>query len=129
MMSNLGRVLTITVKITDPEAAKWIWDAHLGEPQHGVKVTAISDGDLVEESFDDEDEDEDELPPGEYFIMEEGETPKEAMLAHVEGMYSLSDAIEAAPRNVSPGSQWFVVNRRGEVIAAGKKVEHGQEEA
>lgn len=48
--TNLGRVLTIRVTITDPEAAKWIWDAHK-ESDHkcGVRVGALFDGDLFEE--------------------------------------------------------------------------------
>jgi hypothetical protein len=50
-VSNVGRVLTLRVKIHDEEAAKWIWEAHR-VPDHpcGVRVGAISNDDLFVEN-------------------------------------------------------------------------------
>ena len=48
---NLGRVLTIKLTITDPQAAAWIWESggKYPNPIHGVQVTGIADGDMFDE--------------------------------------------------------------------------------
>ncbi len=53
------RVLTLQVTIHDKELAKWIWDAHISGPIHGVTVEMIADGrfkDLVHEYMNEESE-------------------------------------------------------------------------
>lgn len=46
---QMDRVLTLVVKIKDPEKSKAIWDTHLkGELLAGCKVTAIADDDMLE---------------------------------------------------------------------------------
>lgn len=45
--NNQNRVLTLVVTITDPEAAKWIWEAHKKPGLHGVAVSIIANGDQV----------------------------------------------------------------------------------
>ena len=53
MNNNQDRVLSLVLKITDPEKAKWIWDYHLREKpfknELGVEIWGITDGDLQEE--------------------------------------------------------------------------------
>lgn len=49
---NVGRVLTVRMVIRDPEAAMWLWDAHLHGVHHGVEVEALANGDLFQECDD-----------------------------------------------------------------------------
>lgn len=64
-MSNQDRVMTLRITIKDPEAAKWLWDAHKS-PVYGITVNALANGDLFEER--------DELyQAAEFFICEDGE--------------------------------------------------------
>lgn len=112
-MSNLGRILTIRVKITDPEAAKWIWDAHMHGSRHGVEVSAIAEGDRLSGA------DFIEIPKR-YYIREEGETTEEAIEAHCyDGFDSIWLAEVEAPKNVSPQSKWDVIDRNGKVYKSG----------
>lgn len=48
---NMGRVLSVCVTITDPDASGWLWEAMLGigKPMHGVQVMAIGDGNVFDE--------------------------------------------------------------------------------
>jgi hypothetical protein len=47
-MSNIGRILTLVVKIEDAEQAKAIWDTHLkGGLLSGFRVNKIADGDSI----------------------------------------------------------------------------------
>ena len=46
MSSQKGRVLTLVVEFTDDTYPQWIMDAHMKEPQNGVKVKSISEGDV-----------------------------------------------------------------------------------
>lgn len=52
MSSNIGRVLTLVIKITDHKEAKWIWDAHMSDSKNGVKVQTICDGDVISKVVD-----------------------------------------------------------------------------
>ncbi len=46
-MSNLGRVLTLRVKVVDSEAADVIWESlRTGNPVIGCSLRALSDGDM-----------------------------------------------------------------------------------
>lgn len=47
--SQAGRTLTLVVKIVD-EYPSWITDAHIKGPQHGVRVIAIAEGDIVKKN-------------------------------------------------------------------------------
>lgn len=48
-MTEMNRILTIQVEITDADKAVWIWDNHMRqETNHGVLITAIIDGNLLE---------------------------------------------------------------------------------
>ena len=46
MNTNKGRVLTLTIRIEDPEQAEWIWKAHK-EPANGMFVMGIASGDQL----------------------------------------------------------------------------------
>lgn len=122
-MSNLGRILTIRVVITDPEKAKWIWDAHMGPDQHGVKVEAIAEGDVLTErdSLMDEVLDETSISiKKRFYIREEGEGTKEAIDAHCyDGFETAEEAAKDAPKNVSPGAKWDIIDRNGKVYVSG----------
>ena len=55
-MSNVGRVLTLEVKIENDHDAKWIWENHMGTPSNGIYVMGISDGQVtkdLEKAFQD----------------------------------------------------------------------------
>lgn len=59
-MSNLNRVLSLVVKITDPDKAKWIWDLHIRDnsplnKELGVTICGISEGDLIAKNIELED--------------------------------------------------------------------------
>lgn len=111
---NTGRVLTIRLTITDPEQAEWIWDSHK-EAKHGVRVSAISNGDL----FSERDKFADSAV---FYIREEGETTEDAIKVHFDDGYnSPEDAARDANANVSHGAKWDIVNRHGTVYASGKR--------
>ena len=51
-MSNVGRILTLVVKITDDQKSKQIWEAHLHPEEYahfGFQIDAIVDGNKIEE--------------------------------------------------------------------------------
>lgn len=49
-MSNVGRELTLRVTISDDYKSGWIWKSMAEkDPVHGVNISAISDGDLLQE--------------------------------------------------------------------------------
>lgn len=48
-MSQKGRVLTLVVEFTEDTYPQWIMDAHMKEPQHGVRVKKISEDDKLKE--------------------------------------------------------------------------------
>ncbi|MDB4330446.1 hypothetical protein N9948_01860 [bacterium] len=43
---NLGRVLTLKVKITDPSKADWIWNID-NNPDLGVHIYGLTNGDVI----------------------------------------------------------------------------------
>ena len=46
-----NRKLTIVLDVLDKEKAQWLWDNHLnGDTSSGIRVTSISNGDLVEKN-------------------------------------------------------------------------------
>lgn len=45
--TNLNRELTLVIKITDPAAAAWIWEAHKKPGINGIAISIIADGDQV----------------------------------------------------------------------------------
>ncbi len=50
-MSNVGRELTIRVKITDDAKSTWIWNQHLNpDATLGIDVRAIANGNLFAEN-------------------------------------------------------------------------------
>lgn len=54
---NGHRVLTIQIEIVDKEQAAWIWDTHMnGAVFHGVEITAIHEGGIVEELYAEEED-------------------------------------------------------------------------
>lgn len=113
MKDNTGRVLTIRLTIADAKEAEWLWKAH-PEPIHGVVISALSNGDMFEER--------DQLSnAAAFFIREQGETTEEAVEAHCGNFFnSVDDAAREAPKNVSPGVEWEVVDIRGHVLRAGR---------
>jgi len=122
-MGNLGRILTIRVKITDPEKAKWIWDAHIGPAQHGVEVGAIADGDLFAERNQLRELvlDENSIAiPKKYYVKQADETAEEAIEAHCNGGFdTLENAKNDAPHCTDPGVKWDVIDITGKVYASG----------
>ena len=46
MKSNIGRILTIVVEITDDKQSEWIWKNHMGDKCYGVNVFCIGEGDV-----------------------------------------------------------------------------------
>jgi hypothetical protein len=49
---NQDRMLTIVVKIKEPEKANWIWDGLKGERVNGVDMIAVSNGNLYHYPLD-----------------------------------------------------------------------------
>ncbi len=55
MKVNQDRILTLQVKITEPDKARWIWDNHLGlETGLGISIQVIKEGYIPEELEDDD---------------------------------------------------------------------------
>ena len=112
-MSNMNRIMTIRVIITDPEAADWLWNSHK-KSNNGVKITAIQEGDL----FADRDMLSDAAC---FYIREEGETTEEAIEACcAEPFNDPNDAASEAPSNVTKGAAWDIVDVRGNVVRSSK---------
>lgn len=108
-MSNKDKVLTIRVTIKDPAAAAWIWKAY-PEAINGVVVTGLSWGDMFSER--------DTLADAAcFYIREEGEDTEDAIDAHCGEPFSCPDsAAREAPKNVSSGAKWDIVDQRGNVV-------------
>lgn len=56
MKVNQDRILTLQVKITEPDKARWIWRNHVGfETGHGIFIQSIKEGVIPKELEDDDD--------------------------------------------------------------------------
>jgi hypothetical protein len=106
--------MTLCIEITDPEKAEWIWKSHLegGNPELGVKVWAVAEGNMFKEH------EQLEQAAG-FYLREEGEETHEAVGAHEEPFHSVSDAVNDANFNVTPGAKWDVIDVWGNVHASG----------
>lgn len=114
--SNVGRELTIRLIITDDKESEWLWNSH-SSPMHGVRVSALANGDMFKER-------DDLAQAAEFFIREEGEETDDAVEAHFgEGLSSIEEAALAAPKNVEPGKKWDIIDRKGNVYKSGGGVE------
>lgn len=113
MKDNTGRVMTLRITITDSKEAEWIWNAHKGEGAHGVKVDAISNGDVMAER--------DELAnAAQFYIREAGESTEDAIDAHCKSYFHTADeAASKANNNVARGAKWDVVDAEGNVYRSG----------
>lgn len=55
MKVNQDRILTLQVKITEPDKARWIWDNHCRfDTGHGIHIQVIKEGTIPEELEDDD---------------------------------------------------------------------------
>lgn len=56
MKVNQDRILTLQIKITEPDKARWIWDNHIGsDTGHGIFIQSIKEGVIPEELEDGDD--------------------------------------------------------------------------
>jgi hypothetical protein len=58
-----------------------------------------------------------------YYIREEGETTDEAIDAHCGFSFDSADfAAQEAPKNVSPGAKWDIIDQDGKVVRSSHSI-------
>lgn len=47
--SNVGRILTLVIEITDDNISEWIWENMKGNRSQGIEVFCIHEGDIFKQ--------------------------------------------------------------------------------